>query len=100
MNLDKITEIREGRKVIAFRYRDVFVTRIESDGVTLWRHQLHRYHGGQIDVDARTKAEAIEQIDKSFRPGRDWYAKPVIYVAVDGELIDARLAAQIEGGTR
>lgn len=94
----QITEIRDNRKVIAFRYRDVFVTRIEFDGVTWWQHQKHRFTGGQIDVLAKTKAEAVEQINKTLVPGRDWYGKPVVYVVLDGELIDARLAEEIKGG--
>lgn len=87
----ELVTIRTGRKITAYQYRGVLVTRTEYNGVTLWEWTQTRLDGPQLR-QVKTKDAFIATIDRSLKPGgRDWYGKPVEYVAHDGQLIDVRL---------
>jgi hypothetical protein len=87
----ELVAIRTGRKITAYKYRDVLITRNDDEGVTLWEWTKTRLDGPVL-CQAKTKSEITEQIDKSLKKGlRDWHARLVEYVAHDGNLIDARL---------
>jgi hypothetical protein len=88
----ELTAIRTGRKITAYEYRGVSITRNDSEGGTLWEWTLIRAYRGPDVIQVRTKDEIITHIDKTLdSKGRDWYAKPVIYIAHNGKLVDARL---------
>lgn len=88
----KITYIRDGHAVLGFRYRDVLVTRIESDGVKYWQCELVRWGADVFDAAHNTKNDAIEYIDAVLDyEGRNHRGHSVGYVAHDGNLIDVRL---------
>ena len=91
--MHNITYIRDGRKIMGFRYRDVLVVRNDSDGVTLWEWEKMRFQDGHILCQAKSTKAAAALIDETLKKGRrDWYAKLVEYVVnEDGILIDARL---------
>lgn len=88
----ELTPIRTGRKITGYTYRGVSVIRKDNDGTTLWAWGLVRYLDGAQLREVKTKNEITAQIDKTLdSKGRDYYAKPVIYVAHNGLLVDARL---------
>lgn len=92
--MPEITYIRDGHAVLGFRYRDVLVTRIDSDGAKYWQCTVKRYGGaGIFDAFSNTKNEAIAYIDEMLDyAGRNHKGQSVGYVVDDeGDLVDVRL---------
>ena len=89
----EITYIRDGVTVLGFRYRDVLVTRIDSDGAKYWQCTVKRYGGaGIFDAFSNTKNEAITYIDEMLDyAGQNHKGQSVGYVADEGDLVDVRL---------
>ena len=86
MEKHNVTHIRDGRKIVRYEYRGVWVLRI--DGVLV--HHKNSYHDKTtVNVESRQLKEACAQIDQWLDTnGRTLGGKLVVPYVQDGQLMN------------
>jgi hypothetical protein len=86
MNTHTPIAIREGRKVIAYTYRGIHITRAEKS----FEFFFDRYDNRTTEMRANTLAAITAKIDEMLdKTGRTTGGKLVVTTGIDGRMVSA-----------